>query len=472
MAKLRRIDWYLMSVLIRGGRVVTGSSDFVGDILIEGEQISEVGIALDVPDAEVIDAAGKLVLPGGVDPHVHFEMPMGNQVTCDDFTSGTRAAAHGGTTTVIDFAKQGRGESVVRAYDEWMSKLEAHPPMIDVGFHMILSGVRASLGKEMLQIRGEGVSSAKMFMAYPGELMLNDEELFWAMETCVESGVLPMVHAENGGVVQALTGRALREGRLAAKYHSTTRPAAVEDMAVYVAIKIAEMLKTPLYFVHLSSGEAMRLVSDARLEGIPIFGETCPQYLFLDDSVYSGGSADVAKFVFTPPARSVAHQEKLWRGLAANVLSVVSTDHCPFCMVGQKSLAVDFAQIPNGAPGVESRLLLLYGAVLEGRISLSRMVELFASGPAKIFGLYPRKGCLSPRSDADVTILDPSGSTTLSAEWQESTVDYCLFEGLEVSGKIDTVISRGRVVVRNGCVVGPAGHGRYIRRGECASDLL
>lgn len=454
-----------MRQLIKNGSVVTGHDIFQGDILIEGEIIAAMGQQLTDPSASEIDATGCLVLPGGVDPHVHMEMPMAGTETCDTFTSGTAAAAHGGTTTVVDFALQSRGSGVSQTLDVWREKLERNPPVIDVGLHLIVTDVSAANRSQLRRIAADGVTSIKMFMAYKGQLLLDDESLFDTLCLCGEEGLLPMVHAENGGVVDALVRRAIAAGATAPKFHAETRPPEVEAMAVHSAITMARLAGSPLYFVHLSTAQAIDQLAAARAHGQAVFGETCPQYLFLDESVYDNEDEDVARYVFTPPARSLAHQNRLWDGLKGDVLSVVSTDHCPFCLGTQKRGKDNFSEIPNGAPGLESRLLLTFdGGVCSGRITLNRMVELLSTEPAKLFGLHPRKGSLAPGSDADVVILDPAGVTVLNVQDQVSQADYCLYEGREVRGRIERVISRGTTVVQDGRVVGKAGHGRYVER--------
>jgi dihydropyrimidinase len=454
-----------MRQVIRNGLVVTGQDTFTGDVLIEDERIVALGRDLVVGSAVEIDASDRIVMPGGVDPHVHMEMPMLDTETCDTFTTGTAAAAHGGTTTVVDFALQARGSGVLQTLETWRAKLERHEPVIDVGLHMIVTDLGGDNLRQLRRLPSEGVTSMKLFMAYKEQLMLDDESLFDAMELCGKEGLLPMVHAENGGVADALVRRAIEAGNTAPRYHALTRPPHIEAMAVRTAISIAELAESPLYLVHLSTSHAVDSVAEARASGQHVYGETCPQYLFLDESIYDSDDEEVGKYVFTPPARSRDHQDRLWDGLDGKVLSVVSTDHCPFCFATQKKGRRDFSVIPNGAPGIEWRLLLAYdGGVRTGRISLGRMVELLSAEPAKIFGLYPRKGSLAPGSDADVVILDPEGTTVLSARDQVSAVDYCTYEGREVRGRIARVISRGETVVLDGSVRGRAGHGAFVPR--------
>ena len=454
-----------MRQVIRGGLIATGQDAFEGDVLVEDGVVVAVGRGLAAGSAVEIDARGMIVMPGGVDPHVHMEMPVSGTETCDTFTSGTAAAAHGGTTTVVDFALQSRGAGVLDTLEVWQGKLEAHPPVIDIGLHMIITDLRGENLRQLRRLPDNGVTSIKMFMAYKDQLMLDDESLFDAMELCGEVGLVPMVHAENGGVADALARRAVEAGRTAPRYHAETRPPQIEAMAVTSAITIAELAGSPLYLVHLSTGQAVDAVAEARAHGMRVYGETCPQYLFLDESIYDSDDQEISKYVFTPPARSRDHQDRLWNGLAGKTLSVVSTDHCPFCFATQKRDKPDFTKIPNGAPGIESRLLLTFdGGVCTGRISLGRMVELLSAEPAKIFGLYPRKGSLAPGSDADLVILDPHGTTLLTVHDQVSRVDYCTYEGREVRGRIKRVMSRGDTVVLDGEVIGRSGHGSFVAR--------
>lgn len=457
-----------MRTLIKGGRVVTAVDDYIADVLIDGETVVAIAHDIQVQADKTIDATGQYVLPGGVDPHVHLRMPFAGTETIDDFTSGTAAATRGGTTTVIDFPLQPRGKGLIETLDKWHDFLANDEPMIDVGFHMIVSDLSDGKLKEVSTLVNEGVTSFKLFMAYKNSLMADDDTIFEAMCAAGENGMLTMMHAENGGVIDVLVRRALAEGKTGPKYHETTRPAKAEAEAVHSALALADIAEAPVYIVHLSAEESLEHVANARKAGQQAYAETCPQYLFLDNSVYDLPDFEAAKYVFTPPARAKHHQESLWRGIASNNLAVVSTDHCPFCFADQKRMGIDdFSKIPNGGPGVESRLQLVHdGGVGSGRITLNRMVDILSTTPAKLFGLFPRKGTVAVGSDADIVIFDPQRKETLTVEAQVSKVDYCCYEGREVTGSPTVVLSRGEVVCENGIVVGRAGRGQFIKRAQ------
>ncbi len=454
-----------MSLLIRNGTVVTATDQYVGDVLVEGERVATIGTSLTMPADRVIDATGKLVLPGGIDVHTHLDMPFGGTTSADDFESGTIAAAFGGTTSIVDFAIQYRGQTLHHAWETWMRKAEGKAA-IDYGFHMIVTELTDQVELEMDALVGQGVTSFKLFMAYPGVFMLDDASIFKALLRTGSNGGTICMHAENGGVIDVLVKKALAEGKTAPKYHALTRPARAEAEATHRAIALAEMADVPIYIVHLSAAEALEMVTEARDRGLPAYAETCPQYLFLSYDNYEEPGFDGAKYVMSPPLRPAATQDRLWRGLAFGDLQAISTDHCPFCMKEQKVLGHgDFSKIPNGAPGIETRMSLVYdGGVRTGRISLNRFVELTSTSPAKIFGLFPRKGTIAPGSDADIVIFDPDKTTTLSAHSLHMKVDYNPYEGRQVTGVTETVISRGRVVIDNGRFVGRAGAGAFIKR--------
>ena len=464
----------MQKTLIKGGRIVTAVDDYVGDILLEGGRIEAIGRSLEVADVEVHDASGHLVIPGGVDVHVHMETPMGNGVeTCDSFETGTKSAAFGGTTTIVDFAQQFKGESPKAALDR---RLEAAEPQccIDYGFHAILTDVsKAALSELPDLVNKDGVSSIKLYMAYPDVLMVDDAAIYRTMRKIGDHGGMVNLHAENGVIIQALIEEALEKGNTSPKHHQLTRPQLMEGEATHRVIRIAELAEVPVYIVHLSAKEALDAVVEARDRGIPAFAETCPHYLFLDSSEYDRPDFDSAKFVMTPPLRDHDCQQALWRGLKFDDLQIVSTDHCPFCfnekahgLLKSKQLGQDdFSKIPNGAPGVELRLPLLFdGGVKAGRINLNRFVQLVATAPAKMFGLFPRKGTIAVGSDADIVIFDPEQKHTLSADTHHSNVDYSLFEGREVTGKVQKVFSRGRLIVDGDQWLGRAGMGQYISR--------
>jgi dihydropyrimidinase len=455
-----------MKTLIRNGRIVTAVDDYHADLLIEDGTIAMIARSIDVEADTVIDAKGRLVIPGGIDPHTHMDLPFGGTSSSDDFETGTIAAAHGGTTTIIDFAVQSHGQALNEALDVWFAKAEGKTA-IDYGFHLICTDLPDSRLPEMKSLINQGITSFKLFMAYPGVFLVDDGTIFKAMTTAGEAGGLICMHAENGLVIDVLVKRALAEGRTAPKYHALTRPTKAEGEGTSRAIALAEMAGSPVYIVHLSCDDALQKVTAARDAGIPAYAETCPQYLFLDYSAYEQEGFEGAKYVMTPPLRPKENQEKLWRGLQYNDLQVIATDHCPFCMKEQKELGRDdFSKIPNGGPGVEHRLSLVYnGGVVSGKISVNRFVELVSTSPAKIFGLFPRKGTIAVGSDADIVIFDPDEEMTISAETHHMRVDYSAYEGMKVRGVTKTVLSRGKVVIEEGEYVGKAGDGHFLKRG-------
>jgi dihydropyrimidinase len=456
-----------MKTLIKNGRVITAVDDYYGDILVDGEFITLIGKSLDIAADKVIDAKDKLVIPGGIDAHTHMDMPFGGTTSADDFRTGTLAAAHGGTTTIIDFAIQTKGTSIVDALDTWHSKAQGKAS-IDYAFHMIVTDLSKAEHLEEVKrlIDREGVTSFKMFMAYPGVLLVDDATIFRAMSLAGARGGLICMHAENGVVINEIIRQALAEGRTAPKFHALTRPTKAEAEGVNRSIALAEMAESPVYIVHLSCHDALKKVKEARDNGIPAFAETCPQYLFLDYSYYEKENFEGAKYVMTPPLREKWNQDELWTGLKMNDLQLVSTDHCPFCFKEQKELGRDdFSKIPNGAPGVENRMSLIYnGGVAQGRISVNRFVEITSTSAAKIFGLFPRKGTIAVGSDADIVIFDPKKKMTISAKNHHMNVDYNSYEGMEVVGVTDTVLSRGKLVIENGKYVGKAGDGQFLKR--------
>ncbi len=455
-----------MKTVIRNGRIVTAVDDYHADILVDGEQIVMIARSIDVQADRIIDAKGRLVIPGGIDPHTHMELPFGGTSASDDFNTGTVAAAHGGTTTIIDFAVQGKGQSLNQALDVWFQKAEGKTS-IDYGFHLICTDLPDERLPELKSLIDQGVTSFKLFMAYPGVFLVDDGTIYKAMVAAGENGGLICMHAENGVVIDVLVKRALAAGHTAPKYHALTRPTRAEAEGVHRAIALAEIAKSPVYIVHLSSSDALEEVTRARDMGIPAFAETCPQYLFLDYSVYEQKGFEGAKYVMTPPIREKWNQDKLWRGLQYNDLQVVSTDHCPFCMKEQKELGKDdFSKIPNGGPGVEHRMSLIYnGGVVGGRISVNRFVEIVSTAPAKIFGLFPKKGTIAVGSDADIVIFDPNEEMTISAKTHHMNVDYSAYEGVKVRGVTKTVLSRGELVIEEGRYVGRKGSGRFLKRG-------
>jgi dihydropyrimidinase len=459
-----------METLIRNGRIVTAIDDYKADVLIEDGTISIIGAKLDMEADRVIDASGKLVIPGGIDPHTHMELPFGGTQASDDFRTGTIAAAHGGTTTIIDFAVQYKGQSLIEAVDNWHQKAEGKTA-IDYGFHLITTELEDNQIEEMHTIMDEGITSFKLFMAYPGVFLVDDATIFRAMSAAGERGGLICMHAENGIVINEIIKRALAQGRTAPKYHALTRPTRAEAEGVHRAIAIAEMAESPVYIVHLSCADSLDQVREARDRGLPAFAETCPQYLFLSYDNYEEPGFDGAKYVMTPPLREKWNQAELWKGLKTDDLQVISTDHCPFCMKEQKELGKDdFSKIPNGAPGVEHRVPLIYnGGVVENRISLNRFVELTSTAAAKMFGLFPKKGTIAVGSDADIVIFDPEKEQTISASTHHMNVDYSAYEGKTIRGVVEMVLSRGRVVIENGEYKGKPGDGQFLKRGTCVT---
>jgi dihydropyrimidinase len=463
-----------MRILISGGTVICTTGATAMDVLTDGERI--VGLA--APGTElaaswaagadrVIDATGKYVLPGGIDAHTHMEMPFGGTLSSDTFETGTRAAAWGGTTTIIDFAVQSKGKSLLGALDTWQAKADGNCA-IDYGMHMIVSDVNDTTLKEMDACIDLGVSSFKLFMAYPGVLYSTDGEILRAMQQAARSGATVMMHAENGIAIDQLVIQALAAGKTEPVQHGLTRPAELEGEATSRAIVLAKVTGCPLYVVHLTAAQPLDAITAARDTGQNVFAETCPQYLYLSLDDLARPGFEGAKFVASPPLRPKEHQGSLWRGLRTNDLAVVSTDHCPFCFAEQKELGRgDFSKIPNGIPSVEHRMDLLHQGVAAGEISLARWVEVASTTPARMFGLYPRKGTIQPGSDADIVIYDPRARQVLSAATHHMNVDYSAYEGIEVTGKVDTVLSRGQVVIDAGEYRGMAGHGRFLKRELC-----
>ena len=452
--------------IITNGRVVTASDTYASDVAIGNGRIVAIGQSLPSENASrIIDAAGKYVLPGGIDVHTHLDMPFGGTTSSDDFETGTRAAAFGGTTTLIDFAIQYKGQTLRTAFDTWMQKASAKA-VCDYAFHCIITELADAQLDEMNALVREGVTSFKLFMAYPGVFMLDDGSIFKALRTTATNGGLVCMHAENGNAIDVIVQQALAEGKKAPKYHALTRPTTAEAEATSRAIALAEMAGAPVYIVHLSCNDALEKVREARDRGLPVYAETCPQYLYLSIENFDVPDFEGAKYVFTPPLREKWHQEKLWNGLKSDHLQVVSPDHCPFCFKEQKELGRnDFTKIPNGGPGVEHRMSLIYsGGVAAGRFSVNRFVELVSTTPAKLFGLYPRKGTIAVGSDADLVIFDPNRKHTISAKTHHMRVDYSMFEGIQVTGMPVTVLSRGRVVVESDKFLGRAGTGEFVKR--------
>ena len=452
-----------MRTLIKNGTVVTASETLDADVLVEDEKVAAIALDLDVPADTVIDATDRYVIPGGVDVHTHFDLPFGGSFCSDDFGTGTRAAAFGGTTTCVDFAVQDYGESLRQGLDRWFEK--GQKAQTDFGLHMIVREVNDQVLKEMDELVGEGITSFKLFMAYPGVFMLDDASIFKAMQRAADSGALILMHAENGGPIDVLVQQHLADGKTDPVYHGLSRPAAMEGEAVHRAFKMAELAGAPAYIVHLSSRDALEAVQEARDRGVTAFAETCPQYLYLSLDDLGRPGFEGAKFVCSPPLRPKDHQDDLWNGLAQGALQVVATDHAPFNYKGQKDMGKgDFAKIPNGLPSVEDRVTLIFQRVRAGQLSLSRWVELIATNPAKMFGLYPRKGTIAPGFDADIVVFDPNRERVLSAESHHMNVDYSCYEGMKVWGLPEVVMQRGNVLVQDGEWFGKEGQGSFVPR--------
>ncbi len=456
-----------MSVLIRGGRVITASDDYVADLFLDDGRIAMIGSSLDLRADRVIDARDRYVLPGMLDPHTHFETPSFGTESCDDFTIGSRSAAFGGNTSLIHFAQQEPGQGISEAVEDWKARLSERPPVVDVGFHLIVKDLTVPRAlDELAALPGQGIPSFKVFMAYKGQSMVDDETLFKVMQVAARAGAMVMVHAENGSVIEVLREQAVARGEMGTAAHGTTRPPLTEAEAVSRAIYLATIAGANLYVVHVSCAEALEPIIRARAAGLHVWAETCTQYLCTQSSDLSRPDFEGAKFVFTPPPRSEADWGELWKALSRDVLSVISSDHSPFRWRDQKTLGIDdFRKIPNGGPGVEDRLAVVHQlGVREGRITLNRMVQLLSTNPARLFGLFPRKGTIAVGSDADLVVFDPAKEMVLSSARSHSNCDYSLQEGRKVTGSPELVLVRGEVVVDNDRLCVGAGYGRFLSR--------
>jgi dihydropyrimidinase len=457
-----------MRTLITNGTIVTADGSTAADVLIDGEHVARIGTDLTadgVTADETIDAAGRWLIPGAIDVHTHMELPFGGTFAKDTFETGTRAAAFGGTTTIVDFAVQSRGKSLREGLDAWHAKAEGNA-VADYGFHMIMSDVNDDTLAEMDTLVDEGVPDFKLFTAYPGVFYSDDGAIFRAMQRTAKNGGLIMMHAENGMAIDVVAADEVAAGHTDPYFHGVARYPIFEGEATNRVIRLAEAAGVPVYIVHLSAREALDAVRGARDRGTKAFAETCPQYLFLSLDDMKGGF-NGAKFVCSPPLRTADHQAELWTGLVKDDIQLVSTDHCPFDFDGQKDLGKgDFRKVPNGLPGVEDRVDLLHdGGVADGRITKERWVEIIATAPAKLFGMFPQKGTIAVGSEADIVVYDPLATRTISAKTHHMDVDYSCYEGREVRGRSDVVLSRGSVIVRDGAFTGRKGHGRFLKRG-------
>ncbi|WP_392507903.1 dihydropyrimidinase [Naumannella halotolerans] len=475
-----------MTILIKNGTVVSATGRTAADVLIDGEKIVAVlapgsvllGTDLAADVDQVIDATGKYVIPGGIDAHTHMEMPFGGSFASDTFETGTTAAAIGGTTSIVDFVVQYPDQRPLDQYHLWQEKAGGNCA-IDYGFHQILSDVGDESLKAMDELITEGVTSFKLFMAYKGVFLSDDGQILRAFQKGAENGAMMMMHAENGAMIDVLVQQAIAAGNTSPYYHGITRPWQAEEEATHRAIMIADLTGAPLYVVHVSAKQAVDQIATARDKGLNIFGETCPQYLYLSLEEQLGAPGfEGAKWVCSTPLRSRAegHQDHMWQSLRTNDIQMVSTDHCPFCMKEQKELGIgDFSKIPNGIGSVEHRMDLMYQGVVNGQLTLERWVEITSTTPARMFGMYGKKGVIAPGADGDVVIYDPNGHTSIglpvdadgnpTGRSHHMNMDYSAWEGFEIDGRVDTVLSRGKVVVDGGNYIGTKGHGQYIKRG-------
>lgn len=455
-----------MGTVLQGALIVTAADQYYADLRIVGEKITAIGEDVAQPGDEIISVPDCYLFPGGIDPHTHFDLPVGAIRTADDFASGTRAALMGGTTTIIDYATQFRCETLHRGLENW-HRLASGQCYTDYGFHMAITDWNDTVAGEMRELAlSQGVSSFKLYMAYKNVLQVDDSALLEAFQAAADLGGLICLHCENGDVIATLVKQALAAGRREPANHPLTRPAVIEAEAVERAIMLASLADAPLYVVHLTSRVALAALAKARLEGRKVYGETCPQYLLLDESLYNLPDFEGAKYVISPPLRGEQDRQALWHGLAGGILDTVATDHCSFHYHGHKDLGRhDFSNIPNGMGGVETRLPLLYTyGVAAGKISLSRFVALTSTHAAKLFGLYPRKGTIAIGSDADIVVWDPAWEGQISATTQSQSVDYSPFEGFRQQGRVKRVLLRGKTLVQDSVLIAGQPQGQYVPR--------
>jgi len=458
-----------MSTLIKNGRIITATDDYVADIYIDKDKVTAIGKNLPMQAERTIDASNRLVIPGGIDPHVHMELPFGGTVSSDDFKSGTIAAAFGGTTTIIDFAIQSRGMTMTAAHEAWLAKSEGKCA-IDYGWHLAITKFENSDQAEMKRLYDAGVTTFKIFLAYPNVLMIDQPTVYRVMKSAGELGGMTLVHAENGEAIEERIRILVAEGKNEPKYHAVSRPPVMQADGVARAVKVAEFAKSPVFIVHVSCESAMQEIVRSRDAGNPAYGETCTQYLFLDESYYDKPNFEGAKYVFTPPLVPKENIEPLWKGLKLGYLQEVSTDHCPFYFKGQKELGREtFTKIPNGGPGVEDRLSMTFHGAMQRGFSLNKFVDITSTASAKMFGMFPRKGTIAVGSDADIVIFDPNHERTISAKTHHMNCDYSLFEGWKIKGKPETVLSRGKVIIEKDQYIGKPGEGQFLKRAPCAT---
>jgi len=441
-----------MGIVLHGGTIVTAVDTYQADVRMEGEKIVAIGHEIAQSEDQVIIVDGCLILPGGIDPHTHFDLPMGTFSTSDDFLSGSKAAVLGGTTTILDFATQFKGETLKKGLENWHAKADGQC-FVDFGFHMAITDWNDQVALEMTElVHQEGVTSFKLYMAYKNILQVDDSELLQALHQAGACGALVCVHCENGDIVDYLVTEARGQAKTAPYFHPLTRPIEAEEEATNRVIKLAQIADAPVYIVHLTCKGALQAVVDAKLKGLEVYAETCPQYLLLDDSYYRSEGFNGAKYVISPPLRSKDHQDELWRGLKTGILDTIATDHCSFNYKGQKDLGLnDFSKIPSGAPGVETRMSLLYTyGVMTGKLTINEFVALTSTNAAKLFGLFPRKGTIAPGSDADLVVWDPRVSSTITVETLHQQVDYTPYEGFKQQGQAKQVFLRGKQIVKDG----------------------